>query len=203
MQKTRRMLGFVVLTCLFAAACTATTTDGDSATNTTVADSGGGVGNTVGLTDTTVKISMISADLAQLTEQNLAPEIGNAETTMKAVVADINAHGGVAGRQIELVSHVLKGTDAILNPDLGRQACVQATEDDKPFAVIITASIPAAAGAVRGRGPRRAHHHHGQLAGEPLRAQRRDGSSRWLRTSRWSATVSTGRGPECSTRPGC
>ena len=62
---------------------------------------------------------------------------------MKAVVADINANGGIAGRQIELVPHVLNGTDAILNPDLGRQACVQATEDDKPFAVIIAAAIPA------------------------------------------------------------
>jgi ABC-type branched-subunit amino acid transport system substrate-binding protein len=144
MQKTRRMFGFVVLTCLFAGACTANTTEGGSGTATTVGGSGEGVGNTVGLTDTTVKVSMISADLSQLTEQNLAPEIGNAETTMKAVVADINANGGVAGRQIELISHVLKGTDAILNPDLGRQACVQATEDDKPFAVIITASIPAA-----------------------------------------------------------
>ncbi len=144
MQKMRRMLGFVVLACLLAGACTANTTDDGSANDTTVAGSGGGAGNTVGLTDTTVKISMISADLSQLTEQNLAPEIGNAEATMKAVVADINTNGGVAGRQIELISHVLKGTDAILNPDLGRQACVQATEDDKPFAVIITASIPAA-----------------------------------------------------------
>jgi ABC-type branched-subunit amino acid transport system substrate-binding protein len=141
MLKSRRMLGFVVLACLLAAACTANTTEGGSTSDTGNSDTG--VGNTVGLTDTTIKISMISADLSQLTEQNLAPEIGNAETTMKAVVADINAHGGIAGRQIELVSHVLNGTDAILNPDLGRQACVQATEDDKPFAVIIAASIPA------------------------------------------------------------
>jgi ABC-type branched-subunit amino acid transport system substrate-binding protein len=144
MQKTRRMLGLVILASLFAGACTANSTDSGSATDTTVDSSDGGVGNTTGLTDTTVKVSMISADLSQLTEQNLAPEIGNAEATMKAVVADINARGGVAGRQIELVSHVIKGADAILNPDLGRQACVQATEDDKPFAVIITASIPAA-----------------------------------------------------------
>jgi len=143
MQKSRIRWGLLVTACLLTVACTAKSTEGGSATETTVANSGVGVGNTVGLTDTTIKISMISADLSLLTEQNLAPEIGNAETTMKAVVADINAHGGIAGRQIELVSHVIKGADAILNPDLGRQACVQATEDDKPFAVIITASIPA------------------------------------------------------------
>jgi len=144
MQKSRIRWGLVVTACLLAVACTAKSTEGGSATETTVAGSAEGVGNTVGLTDTTVKISMISADLSLLTEQNLAPEIGNAETTMKAVVADINANGGIAGRQIELVSHVIKGADAILKPDLGRQACVQATEDDKPFAVIITASLPAA-----------------------------------------------------------
>jgi ABC-type branched-subunit amino acid transport system substrate-binding protein len=144
MQRSRLGCGLLLTACLMTLACTADTTEGDAGTDTAVADSGAGVGNTTGLTDATIKVSMISADLAQLTEQNLAPEIGNAETTMKAVVADINAHGGVAGRKIELVSHVLKGTDAILNPDLGRQACVQATEDDKPFAVIIAASIPAA-----------------------------------------------------------
>ena len=131
-----------------AAACTSSTGEGDDATDGTGDGGSGsgsvtGAGNTQGITDETIKISLISADLALLSEQNLAPEIGSAEETMKAVVADINANGGVAGRQIELVSHVLAGADAILNPDVGRQACVQATEDDKPFAVIIAAAIPA------------------------------------------------------------
>ena len=148
MKNIRRKCASGVIVCIALgglAACTSQSSDDDDAAPSSTAAAGTetGSGNTVGLTDDTIKISMISADLAQLTEQNLAPEIGNADATMKAVVADINAHGGVAGRQIELVSHVLNGTDAILNPDLGRQACVQATEDDKPFAVIITASIPA------------------------------------------------------------
>ena len=125
-------------------ACTSQSADDDDAApSATAAEAGSGSGNTVGITDDTIKISMISADLALLTEQNLAPEIGSAEATMKAVVADINANGGIAGRQIELVSHVLSGTDAILNPDLGRQACVQATEDDQPFAVVIAAALTA------------------------------------------------------------
>ena len=38
---------------------------------------------------------------------------------------------------------MISGTDAVLNPDVGRQACVQATEDDRPFAVLITAAITA------------------------------------------------------------
>jgi len=144
MRKSRLMGALVASACLLAVACTASPATGGSASGTTTVNSGGGVGNTVGITAHTIKISMISADLSQLSSQNLAPEIGNAETTMKAVVADINAHGGIAGRQVDLISHVLKGVDAILNPDLGRQACVQATEDDKPFAVILTASLPAA-----------------------------------------------------------
>ena len=102
-----------------------------------------GTGNTVGITADTIKISLIATDLSQLAAQNLAPEIGNAGTTMQAVTDDINAKGGIAGRKVELIPHVLAGADAILNPDLGRQACIQATEDDKPFAVIIAAAIPA------------------------------------------------------------
>jgi ABC-type branched-subunit amino acid transport system substrate-binding protein len=147
MISVRRVAALVATAGLVMGACTSQSSDDDSTSDTapdaTAASSGAtGAGNTVGITDDAIKISMISADLAQLTEQNLAPQIGSAEATMKAVVADINANGGIAGRKIDLVSHVLSGTDAVLNPDLLRQTCVQATEDDKPFAVIITAAIP-------------------------------------------------------------
>jgi ABC-type branched-subunit amino acid transport system substrate-binding protein len=143
MRNNRRACAFALAVCLLLGACTAKSASDGAGPTTSAGSASGGAGNTVGITATTIKVAMISADLSQLTSQNLAPEIGDAEKTMKAVVADINAHGGVAGRQIDLISHVLHGTDAILNPDLGRQACVQATEDDKPFAVIVTASLPA------------------------------------------------------------
>ena len=84
---------------------------------------------------------MIYADLSALSEQNLAPEIGIAKDQAEAVVAEINENGGVAGRQIELVSHVIEGAEAVLSPEAGRAACLAATEDDKPFAVIVTAAI--------------------------------------------------------------
>jgi ABC-type branched-subunit amino acid transport system substrate-binding protein len=42
------------------------------------------------------------------------------------------------------VPHTVDGTQAQLDPNVGRQLCVQATEDDKPFAVIIAAAMPAA-----------------------------------------------------------
>ena len=123
---------------------------------------------------------------------------------MKAVVADINANGGVAGRQIELVSHVLSGADAILNPDLGRQACVQATEDDKPFAVIIAAAMPAPIVQCVAAGPRRADDHDGQLARRASTTRRRAGCSRSGRTSRSSVTAHVSRvAAASSTTPGC
>jgi ABC-type branched-subunit amino acid transport system substrate-binding protein len=135
---------------LWAAGCTSESAgdDDDSASSETTAAGNGtgsapGAGNTTGITDTTIKISLLSSDLSALSEQHIAPEIGSADATLKAVVADINANGGVAGRQIELVSHVIPGAEAIVNPDAGQQACVQATEDDKPFAVILAASLPA------------------------------------------------------------
>jgi ABC-type branched-subunit amino acid transport system substrate-binding protein len=132
--------------CVLLGACTSNTSSGDAGDATTVSGPVGGAGSTdtVGITSDTIKVSMVSADLSLLSEQNLAPEIGDAVKTMQAIVADINAHGGVAGRHIVLTPHVIKGADAILNPDLGRQACVQATEDDKPAAVIVTAGLPAA-----------------------------------------------------------
>jgi ABC-type branched-subunit amino acid transport system substrate-binding protein len=132
--------------CLLMAACTSQTSDDDSAGSDSGSDTGAtsaAGADAPGVTDDTIKVSLIAADLAALSEQNLAPEIGNAQKTLEAVVADINANGGVAGRQIELVPHVIAGAQAVLNPDLGRQACVQATEDDKPFAVIVAAAIPA------------------------------------------------------------
>ncbi len=141
----------IAAACVVLGACTSQPAgDDDSASSATTASGSGGTtagatgrGNTVGITADTIKISLIATDLSQLAAQNLAPEIGNAGTTMQAVTDDINAKGGIAGRKVELIPHVLAGADAILNPDLGRQACIQATEDDKPFAVIIAAAIPA------------------------------------------------------------
>jgi len=96
-----------------------------------------------GITADTIRISVIASDLSQLSEQNLAPEIGLGHVTLQAVVDDINANGGVLGRQVELVPHVIEGAAAAIDPNAGRQACLEATEDDQPFAVIITAAISA------------------------------------------------------------
>jgi ABC-type branched-subunit amino acid transport system substrate-binding protein len=128
---------------LLLAACTSSSSSDDAGKSSDTSASGSGAtasgGSTQGITDDTIKISLIWSDLSALTEQHLAPEIGNAEQIMEATVADLNAKGGIAGRQIELTSHVL---GALSTADTLRQTCLQATEDDKPFAVIATAAVP-------------------------------------------------------------
>lgn len=102
-----------------------------------------GGGEPRGVTAEVVKVSLIYADLAALTQQKLAPEIGNAKDQAEAVAADINAKGGIAGRRIEIVPHVIEGAAAALSPEAGRAACLAAAEDDKPLAVLVTASVSA------------------------------------------------------------
>jgi hypothetical protein len=83
---------------------------------------------------------MIAADLSLLTEQHLAPDIGDPVETAKAVVEEINDTGRAGKYQLQLAPHVIQGTD-IINTDIGRARCLEATQDDKPFAVVITAAV--------------------------------------------------------------
>ena len=95
----RRWVALLAMACLVVAACTSETSGDDDASESD-ADAGGesaSASDAPGVTDDTIKISLIASDLAALSEQNLAPEIGNAQKTLEAVVADINANGGVAG----------------------------------------------------------------------------------------------------------
>jgi ABC-type branched-subunit amino acid transport system substrate-binding protein len=119
-------------------ACTSKSSDSTSSVG-----SSGSAAPAQGVTDDEITISLIYSDLSVLSEQHLAPEIGDAGKTVEAIANDINAKGGIGGRKLKIVPHVVNGADAILNADLGRQICVKATEDDKPFAVIIAAAIPA------------------------------------------------------------
>ena len=72
---------------------------------------------TRGVDGNTVKVAMISADLSVLTERHLAPDIGNAVDTAKAVVAEINDTGAAGKYKLELSPHVIQGTD-IINLDV-------------------------------------------------------------------------------------
>ena len=150
MRKRRRWGTVLVASALVLAGCTSESGDDDAqgdgidtGSDAPAGDGEPGAADAQGITDDTIRISLIASDLSTLSEQNLAPEIGSATDTLEAVIADINDNGGVLGRRIELVPHVIAGADAAINPDAGRQACLEATEDDEPFAVIITAAISA------------------------------------------------------------
>src|SRR4051794_638615 len=127
-----RFVAVVALCSVTVAACTSSSSDKKASTGATA--------NTAAPQDA-VRISLITADLSFLTEQHLAPDIGDPTKVAKAVVDDINAKGGVAGKQLALTTRTIPNaptaTEAVL-----QQVCVQGTEEDKPFAVIVTAAVP-------------------------------------------------------------
>ncbi len=141
MVLVRRGAVAAMTACLLLTACTA------SSSTKSGNDNGPGTSSPTassqpaqGITAKTITLSLIWADLSLLSQQHLAPEIGNARKTVEATVADLNAKGGIAGRRIVLKSHVLSTQTA--TADALRHLCLQATEDDKPFAVIIAAAVP-------------------------------------------------------------
>jgi ABC-type branched-subunit amino acid transport system substrate-binding protein len=84
---------------------------------------------------------MITADLSILTKQHLAPDLGDPTKVARAIVDAVNASGGVGGgRKLLLTTHVIPNA-AIATAAVMQKACVQATEEDKPLAVIITAAV--------------------------------------------------------------
>jgi hypothetical protein len=145
-MRTARRLALATATVLLLAACTSEPADESDGANGGNADGSGdgAAARTVGVTDDTITISMLSTDLALLVEQNLAPPIGNPDLVAKAVVEHVNREGGVAGRQVELRSHVLDVDAAILNPEAAQADCIEATEEDEPLATVIAAALPSA-----------------------------------------------------------
>jgi ABC-type branched-subunit amino acid transport system substrate-binding protein len=122
--------------CLAAAA--ACTTQKPNTGQATEADNS----STVGITADEIHISLITADLSLLAEQHLAPDLGDPTKAAQAAVDDINAHGGVAGgRKLVLTTHEIPNAP-LATPDVLQRSCVQATEEDKPAAVIIAAAVP-------------------------------------------------------------
>jgi ABC-type branched-subunit amino acid transport system substrate-binding protein len=116
------------------AGCTSPTTKGTT-TGT------GSDASTTGITSTTVKIALITVDLSLLSKQHLAPDLGDPVKAAHAVVDEINAKGGVAGRKIVLTTHTI-ANGPLATADALQAACTEATEQDQAFAVIIAAAVP-------------------------------------------------------------
>jgi hypothetical protein len=91
-----------------------------------------GAGSTRGLTDDTIRIGYLGADFGALADAGVAPDLGDQRLVTQAFVDDINAAGGIAGREIELDVQLFDP----LAPEAGAEACLALTQDFGAFAVI-------------------------------------------------------------------
>lgn len=123
----RKHLGIVaIVIALFAAGCTSGSDSGAKSTGTTVAS-----GPAPGVTADAIKIGITYVDLEAIKDLTNINH-GSYEDAYRAVIADINANGGINGRKLEPVF-------APVNP-IGtvpaEEACVKLTQDEKVFAVL-------------------------------------------------------------------
>jgi ABC-type branched-subunit amino acid transport system substrate-binding protein len=128
-MRALRILVVVVLVLLVA--CGSDSKEGKDGTNTSTAPVAQDTSLGTGVTETTVKIgvSLIQFDcIKQFTDTIRTDQ----ESYYKAFADDINKHGGIGGRQIELVIH----TFCPITSGQASAACTAFTEDDKVFAVI-------------------------------------------------------------------
>jgi ABC-type branched-subunit amino acid transport system substrate-binding protein len=71
-----------------------------------------------------------------------AVDYGDEDAQPKAIVDDINAHGGIAGRKVVLVFYDYESSDVAANGAQGDQkACTRFTEDRPTFAVVAVTGI--------------------------------------------------------------
>jgi ABC-type branched-subunit amino acid transport system substrate-binding protein len=85
-----------------------------------------------GVTDTTVTLAYPAIDFAALKDVGVNLDRGNTQQIFDTLVEDINAKGGIDGRQVKV--NVVKYN--LLNPASADSACVAMTEDQKVFAVL-------------------------------------------------------------------
>lgn len=128
-------VGLVVGAVALVAACTS----GDDSTTTTTAGSAAPAegtptasGPAPGVTDDAVKIGVTFVDETALSAVGLELRLGDNEGAYQALFDQINADGGINGRQIEPVYAPIDPTST--TP--AEEACVQLTEDEDVFMVI-------------------------------------------------------------------
>ncbi len=145
----RRTLRLVVTTTLVAVvglnACTTSKadkngTDDGKGTTASVDTRTVAAGPTTGLTADTIKIAVLWPDFGSLVATGLVPDLGPIEQEVTGYVNYLNKNGGIAGRQIIATFHDFDPSD--LSGASARAACLEATEEDKAFAVIGMPSWP-------------------------------------------------------------
>jgi ABC-type branched-subunit amino acid transport system substrate-binding protein len=158
MKRPVHILALLLSLALLAAACTgdpdeAADDDGgtdDASETADTGDTGDGTGGgssdgeappdgpTTGITDDTIRIGFIGADFSALEETGLVPVLGDQPKIVRAVVDEINADGGIAGREIDVRIELV---DGLAGPEVARRACLEMTQDFEAFAVILAPAV--------------------------------------------------------------
>jgi Periplasmic binding protein len=128
-------VGLVMAAAALVAACTAgdDSTSGTTAPTTAPAGSApAATGPAPGVTDDAVRVGVTFVDEEALSASGLELQLGDNEGAYQALFDQINAEGGINGRQIEPVYAPIDPTSS--TP--AEEACVQLTEDEDVFVVI-------------------------------------------------------------------
>ncbi len=87
-----------------------------------------------GVTPDTIKIAVSYLDFDKLQELNLSPNgWGDQKLVYQSLIADINANGGINGRQIEVVTYEPYSPIDAVQAD---EVCVRMTQDNEIFLVL-------------------------------------------------------------------
>src|SRR4029450_1111693 len=135
MKHLWRTAALALSSALLVAACTA---GDDSASDTTGTDdtpaaaSPSATGPSPGVTDDTVQVGVTHVDESPPSALGLNLRLGDNEGAYQALFDQINAEGGINGREIEAVYAPIDPT----SPAPADAACVRLTEDEDVFIVI-------------------------------------------------------------------
>ncbi|TMC47773.1 MAG: ABC transporter substrate-binding protein [Chloroflexi bacterium] len=98
-----------------------------------------------GVTSTTVRLGFVYVTNTQAANNAFGfkvADVGNEQSEEQALVAYVNHHGGIAGRQIQPVYVAVDNAQAESDPTIGEEVCHKLTEDYHVFAVIGGAGPP-------------------------------------------------------------
>jgi len=92
----------------------------------------GASGTTQGVTATTIRLGIPYVDVAAVRAVGVNIDWGNVPDAFDAIIADMNAHGGINGRRV--VPYILAVNPT--GPAAAATACTKLTQDDQVFAAI-------------------------------------------------------------------
>ena len=118
---------------LTAAGCSVTSSSSAGTSSSSPAPAATQFGNAApGVTASAIKIGVAYPDFASLAQYGLNINQGSYPNAYTALIAKVNAAGGINGRKIVPVF----AKYGLTNPAAATQTCVQLTDDDKVFAVV-------------------------------------------------------------------